>query len=70
MIEGQGKLAVYVKKVVNMSMELAYTASAYDLSRTANILNANINHIGEMISAMTSQPYTPQELPPPESGPS
>jgi hypothetical protein len=45
-------------------------ASAYDLSRTANILNANINLIGEMLAEMTSRTYVPLQLPPPESGPS
>jgi hypothetical protein len=54
MVGGQEKLALYVKEVVAVSMERSYTASAYDLSRTANILNANINLIGQMISEITS----------------
>ena len=70
MVDGQEKLALYVKKVVAMSMERSYTASAYDLSCTANILNANSTLIRKMISRMTSQTYTPLELPSPESGPS
>jgi hypothetical protein len=54
MIEGKEKLALYVKEVVAVSMERSYTASAYDLSRTANILNANINLIGEFLADLTS----------------
>ena len=53
-----------------MSMKRSYTASAYDLSLTTNILNANITLIGKMRSEMTSRMYTPLELPSPESGPS
>jgi hypothetical protein len=49
-VDGQAKLALYVKEVVPVSMERSYTASAYDLSRTANILNPNINLIGPMLS--------------------
>jgi hypothetical protein len=70
MVDGKAKLALYVKEVVAISMERSYTASAYDFSRTANILNANINLIGQMLSEMTKQTYTPLELPSPESGPS
>ena len=53
--EGQEKLALYIKEVVAVSMERSYTASDYDLSRTANILNFNINLIGQMLAAMTHQ---------------
>ena len=51
-------------------MERSYTASAYDLSRTANILNAIINFIVQMLVTMTHQEYLPSALPSPESGPS
>jgi hypothetical protein len=70
MVEGQEKLALYVREVVAVSMERSYTASAYDLSRTANILNSNINLLGEMLAEMTSKQYRPLQLPPPGSGPS
>ena len=70
LIEGQEKLAIYVKAVINMSMEQSHTASAYDLSRTTNVLNANMNQIGKLLSAISKQPYQPIELPLPDSGPS
>ena len=53
-----------------MERRMGYTASTFDLSRTRNILNANMNQIGMISSAMTKQPYTPEELHSPESGPS
>ena len=68
MVDGQAKIALYVKEVVAISMERSYTASAYDLSHTANILNANITLIGKMISGMTSQTYTPLEFHSRENG--
>ena len=70
MVEGQEKLALYVKEVVAVSMERSYTASAMDLSRTANILNSNINLIGEMLAELMSKEYRPLQLPPAGSGPS
>ena len=53
-----------------MIMERAYTAFAYNLSQTANILNVNMNQIGNMISVMTTtnQLNTPSKLHFPESG--
>ena len=69
LIDGQEKLACYVKAVVNMSMKISHTAFAYDLSRTANIFNTNMNQIGNMLSALSHKPYLPLELPSPDIGP-
>ena len=68
LIDGQENIAIYVKAVVNMIMERYHTASAYDLSRTANILNANMNQIVNMLSALSNQPYQQLELPASKSG--